>query len=233
MLLSDLLDYLSFNALSQLAIGTDDHGQISTKNYPKLFSFINLALVDVHTRFPLKSKEVILRVDDHQTRYKLHSKYARSKNVVDTPYILDSTDNPFTDDIIIIEDIVNEEGQQYYLNEHDEDFSVFTPQFNEIQLGTPYEGKIAVIYRASHPKIPLKSNVIVDSFELDIPEVLLNPIMTFIAAKFMASKSTAEGLQESALFTQQYNQQLTELTDAGLLPVAHYNHDRFKDSGWR
>ncbi|MFX9003598.1 hypothetical protein ABTN42_18910, partial [Acinetobacter baumannii] len=114
MKLSDIFDQLAYGELSQLALVAD--GEIIPKDVNRIIAQVNMGLAELHKRFMLKRKTLTLQALDDVIRYPLLSKYAESKGA-ELPYILDK-DEPFSDDIIEILSVHDENGRELALNTH-------------------------------------------------------------------------------------------------------------------
>jgi len=63
MRLSKIFEHLTHNTLSNLSIGQDEIGEVSPDNYPKLITLVNAGMVDLYTRFALRTRvtKILLR----------------------------------------------------------------------------------------------------------------------------------------------------------------------------
>ena len=191
LLLSELFDYLSSGEFAQLSIGGLKEGGIRELDYPRLINLTNLGLLEIYKRLPLKVRELRLDLQDGVSNYKLHTDHAYTdpNSTDDTDYpkwLIDSAANPFTDDVLFIQEVYDELGNELPLNDDYEDDSVFTPIYDTIQV--PYaraDITLAVIYRASPTKI---SNATTDptSVRVSIPDQLIDALAAFIAYKVTA-----------------------------------------------
>lgn len=209
MLLSDLFQYLSNGELSQFAIGTDNSGKIAEKDYEKVIGYINLGLTNLYTRLPIKQAQVILQLS------------------AATQYILP------TADVIKIEEIYSEAGEALPLNDSVNDKSLFTPAHNVVQVPNPVEGsRIAVLYRANHPKIPAKRGIDPQAISLDIPMTLVEPLMAYVVSRLMQSRGTAESISEANAYLQRYEMLVQQLQLSGALSVDRPTNTKLRERGW-
>jgi len=234
MLLSDLFMYLAYGELSQMAIGTNNRGGIDESDYPTLISHINLGLTNLHSRLPLKQSQVIITQQSDRVLYPLTSIYAiTSPSVGNDRFILDSAAEPFVDNVLKIEEIYTESNVSLPLNDSAKDNSLFTPSFNTLQVPTPESNKLlAVLYRANHTQLPAKRGVDISAIELDIPAVLIEPLLTFVVGRVAAAGNNQTSIQEAAAYQQKYEVQIQQIIQSGALSVDRPSNLRMRSNGW-
>jgi hypothetical protein len=229
MLLSEFKEYLAYGELSQLNAGallTD------ATQYQRLINSINLGLIELHKRFPIKTSEVVIQLYDHITEYTIHSTRARSNMPVDGSavdyYVMDSEYYPFRDDILQIAAVYNEDGEEIPLNDENMRYSVFTSGHNVIQH--PYSddaNAITVMYHCIAPKIPTESN---DSVEIDIPQQFVEPLLNYVAYRMFAAinMNSAEAVNYYAKF----EASCALITRYALTHGSNTTNMRLENSGW-
>ena len=121
MYLNELFDQLTYGELSQLEYGGVDNEGITQEDHKRILPHINLALTELHKRFLIREEEVTIRCYDHIETYVLDSKYAATNTESTEPYkyIHDTVFEPFVDNVLRIEKVFNEDGQELFLNETD------------------------------------------------------------------------------------------------------------------
>ncbi len=209
MLFSDLLEQLALGELSQHSIGSD--GYISEEHYDKIIVQLNHGLTTLHTRFPLKTNELLLQQYEGVSEYKLSKEHAVSYEGVSLTdrWIIDSVFDPFLDDVLRIEQIWDEGGCQIPINDDNDTYSWFTVTPTTIQIPAPEpENMASVIYRANHPKIELGTKDL--DTEIDIPQNLVECLCAFIASRIYTSMGNQASAQLSAFYRARYQELLLE-----------------------
>tara|TARA_B110000211_G_C13863662_1_gene457691 strand:+ start:31 stop:738 length:708 start_codon:yes stop_codon:yes gene_type:complete len=234
MLLSDLFMYLAYGELSQLAIGTNNHGGINESDYPTLITHINLGLTNLHSRLPLKQSQVIIMQQSDRVIYPLTSVYATNSDSTEkNKFILDSVTEPFVNDVLRVEEVYTENNILLPLNDSAKEESIFTPSFNTLQVLTPQANKVlAVLYRANHAHIPAKRGVDITNIEVNIPAVLIEPLLTFVVGRVAAAGNSAENMQKASAYQQKYEVQLQMISQSGGLSVESTSNLRMRSNGW-
>ncbi|WP_370242895.1 hypothetical protein [Marisediminitalea sp.] len=235
MLLSEFFDYLSYGPLAQHAVGIDDTGNIANKDYPKVVSALNLALTRLHTQLPLKAGQLLVQTNTNQNLYTLSSKFAASKAPAEPDgvnrYILDDSD-PFGDDIITIDQVIDEKGESYSLNNENVEKSVFTPAFNRIQFSEPLDQVVTVTYRANHAKLPLSKRLDPDSLEIEVPDFCMDALVFYCAYKLISTFDPTQS-QVAAAYYSQFMNAVAEIEALGLLhSVLPKKSERFVRERW-
>lgn len=245
MLLSDLFEQLSAGEMSQLSKGGPHTHGVQPENYYKVIPHINLALIEIYKRFPLKLSEVIIQQYDHIQTYYLRSKYAET-NVASTEpvkYIIDSVFQPYEDDLLRIDKVINEDGQELYLNQEDSShpdsltyWSVHTPSFDSVQVPYPEkENQMSVIYRACHPKIsvgtcddPIDPSLI----EVNVPNALLEGLLLYVGGRVNLNRGTEISLAEGQTFMTKFEHSIKTVETLNLTNSVDTENRKLKNNGW-
>jgi hypothetical protein len=233
MRLSKIFEHLTHNTLSNLSIGHDDIGEVAPDKYPKLITLVNAGMIDLYTRFALRTRDITLQLSDGQNIYPLTTDYAESNlQSVETKYILDGTSvYSFNDDIISIDEVYNEIGDLVPLNNLNDSTSVFTPSPSVIQVPyTDRENVLILVYRALPDDISV--GVIDPSQEeVELPMHFLEAITSFVAWKMYTPIDGADN-PKGRIHQGNYLAaiQLIERTNTGIEDI--FTNTRFEDNGW-
>jgi hypothetical protein len=241
--LQDVLNDLSYGEFQHIKIGNfhpDEHdAEPDPRAYAQLTSHVNKALTVIFTRFSLREQEVLITLDDDITNYFLHPDYTVSTGTNPVLYLIDTVADPFQDNVAKIEEVYEvggkDDGTDLLLNMNDVDdqYSVFNPRFNLIQI--PDERgidddweQLLVKYRALHPKIDYAYGMDPSTIELEIPEQFLEPLLFYVAGRYMA---TLPG-QEGPSFFAKYQGLMEEINRRGLFPQSAPTNGRFNQKGF-
>ena len=234
MLLSDLFMYLAYGELSQMAIGTNNAGGIDESDYPTLISHINLGLTNLHSRLPLKQSQALILQQSDRLVYPLTPIYAtNSTSTEKNKYILDSVLEPFANDVLKIEEVYSEGNILLPLNDSAKEDSLFTPLFNTLQVPKPQSNQIlAILYRANHAQLPAQRGYDISNVEVNIPAVLIEPLLTFVVGRVAAAGNNADNIQKALAYQQKYEVQLQQIIHSGGLSVESTSNLRIRSNGW-
>jgi hypothetical protein len=186
MKLSEIFSQLTYGELSQLSLGGGEVGQISPANYPAVVAHVNMALIALYTRFPLKEGNLSFALENGRTVYPLDTNE-------DTRF---TGTEEFLDDLIKVEKVTTDKDVTLALNDEAETYSCFTPSAGVLRVpydiaskvsGLPAElltDAIKVIYRASHPMIkvtgagfnPARVNI-------ELPYSHLEALLMYVASR--------------------------------------------------
>lgn len=231
MKLSELFSNLSFGVLSNLSIGGDGIGMVPSEQETRLTTFVNKALADIYSRFPILEKEVIVRLYDGKTLYPLMKIYADSDPTqVSQKYISDTVAEPFLEDVLKILEVYDELGLPISLNDTGADLSVFTPSLATLQV--PFaasDNALFVIYRASHvPLVPGNTDQ-----EVTVPGILQEAFEHRIAYQVMSPMNGQEHAAKAAEHLARYEQICTNIERNDLLQTSQSgNHTKLTDRGF-
>ena len=245
MFLSEILNQLTYGELNQLSLAGSQTSGFLPQDLIRVIPSINLGLTELYKRFDLKSAEVVVQQYDNIQRYELSSKHAITQKPILGPnpdyyyYIEDSTIQPFKDDVLRIEKVVNEIGEELYINQDNANYresnkywSVHTPEYNVVQFPYPEkENQFIVTYRADHYKIPI-NGIDPTKTEVYIPSTLLESLLLYVAARIHLSRGTEVSLAEGNAYMQKFEASILKVTDLNLLPTNDTENSKFYARGW-
>lgn len=204
---TDLLKRLALGELSNLSLATG--GIISAAKVPTIIQYTNEALHKLYTKYLLNEKDLILELREDITYYHLLKRFAYSQydplnppTQWNRPYIMDMGREPFTEDVIKVLSVYDQNGIDLPLNDTEQVYSVFTPQAQQLQVPHPVDGQIlCVSYQAKHPTIPSTDY---EEVGIDLPECLHSALCAYITSKLYmhmnTAESTAKGQEHSFTF---------------------------------
>lgn len=174
---------------------------------PALISYINQALTDLYTKFPLMEKQVTVQQYPQISMYRLTRDFARTNRRSEElhKYILDTPFEPFRDDVLQITGVYNEHGMNIPLNDVHNPMSYFLVSYNTLQIPNANENEATFItYKAKHRYIEPTTEDLEQ--EVFIPSCLEEAICTYIAYKALVSIGSADTVQLAQLYLQRYDQ---------------------------
>lgn len=233
--LNDLFRDLALGELSNLSLAEND--TIIPEKRPKIVSYANDCLLDLHSTFVLKEKDVMLEMREGVTNYHLLKRYAWSQydeenppNRWDMPYIMDMVADPFQEDVIKILAVYNSFGQKMPLNDLEHARSVFNPQSNLLQVPFPIPGQALVIeYQARHTTLDYCEC----GDDILIPDVLWRALKAYIAGKVCSHMNTQEMTAKGQEHMIIYDTICQEVVDKDLVNTSSSTtNSRFHKRGW-
>jgi len=220
--------------------GITENGVVERKHYPKIISLINSGLDAIYVRFPIKTDQVVIQQYDHIERYLLDYRFAQTNTLSAEPikYIDDTQYEPFNDKVFLIEKVIDEDGQELYLNDEGHYWSVHTPAANIVQVPYPdNENSMVVVYRSGLKSIPADSfmgdtpEFTPASYYVDMPPVFLNALTLYIAAKEFGTLNSDQK-NESNTYVQQYELACNEILKQGLFTKDTVINQKLEKFGW-
>jgi hypothetical protein len=229
MTLQEVFEQLAYGELTHLKLGEFATDELQRK---KVTAHIRLGLTELYKRFWLKQKDVVIQIYPAIEQYVLDSRF--SVNSYLSPetsrYILDSVYTPFENDLLKIERVFNEVGEQQPLNDDYREESWFTPSYNILHKPVLYEDRIALVeYRANHPKIDPECDPC--GVNLELPIALLEPLLLFVAHRASRTLNSDQN-QESNNYLQQYEMACTRVKDLGYEVTPHRTNMKLDNHGW-
>lgn len=219
MTLAEFFEKLSYGELSNLYIGEDGAGGIPLEKWPAIISHINYGLTALHTKFPIKERDLIIQSYDHIAKYYLRPEYSRL-NTAATPkykYIIDTPDDKFNGDVIKIIQVYNEVGDPLPMNDNEQWASVFTPGFDILQINHPSnEDAFSVLYRANHTQIPLNTTDLA-SVSVEIPVCCEEALLYYVAGRVFTNMGSEDHVTKGQLFLGKFETQCAFIEQEDLI----------------
>lgn len=181
----EFLDNVCIGELSNLYLGEQGQVELSLQRRRKLIHYMNQGLKILSSRFELIKKELIVRGMDHVSMYPLRKEHSISSGSSKLRFIDDTHCDPFCGGLIKILDVRNEVGKPFPLNDINDSTSLFTPVYDTLQITHPVLNQgYSVIYQAVFPAMGLDTG---DCCEFDLPPMLEEALMAFVAGKVYSS----------------------------------------------
>ena len=236
MFIQDVFDQLSFGELYNVYVGGSGCKGVPVSDYPMILDHINLALVELHKRFPVKKNQLILIMYPDINRYILDKRYAESNTESTEPikYISDSVDYPYNNDLLKIERILNEEGEELFMNTTNAYWSVQTPEYNIIYNKFPEEeNSLLVEYRAKADKLLIPAGGLhPETTEIFLPDILNEALLNYVAYRTFSSLNPDGNLLEAKNFYAQFERSIKEILHLGLINYDYALNLRLEVTGW-
>lgn len=241
-LLSEIFEILQGAEFNSLSIVENEGGEahVDTKEYNRLIKLVNAGLAELHKRFNLKSGSVMIQTTEGVPKYVLDSKYAKSTNP--DGYILDSVEDPFTDDILEITRITSLEGRELILNNRSRLSqhragttvpvnelceSLFTLDYRTVRVPVYLrDSQLLVMYKSSGTKIKdivdNSGDIIKQPEEvvIELPAAYINALTYYVASRVYNSKGAetiGRGIfHEGNNYRSSYEAEINTLLAAGL-----------------
>lgn len=236
MTLQDIFDQLTYGELSQMHIGGGDEGEgIREEDKLRMMAHIQLALTTLHRRFRLKEGRFTLELQPEKSTYVLKSQFAQSNSKSKEPikYIND-LDRQFQDDLLRVDRVLDDEGNELILNQKGNPDSVNTPSYNMLVVPDNLESEtLTVVYRADHPKInATKGQYVSFQEEIDLPVTHLEALLYFIASRFMNPVGISGEFHEGNNYAAKFEKACQALEMGGYQVDGDGDSDRFINNGW-
>lgn len=232
--INDLFASLSYGELSNLAMSNEGSGVIRSQDQPKVLNAANEALLLLHSKFVLSSKDIWIELRKHITYYHFDVRFAESNVLTSAEndfYIKDLISDPFIGDVIKVLNVFDEYEFELPLNDVEHPQSVFTPQPRMLQVPNPTEGALYnVVYQAKHPLLVLTENL---DQEIDLPDVLHAALRAYISYRVYSSINTQEATVKSAEHLGNYEGICQNAVDYDLVNTSSYTTNiKFHRNGW-
>jgi len=162
----DVINLAKNAELKQLAVRTDDSA---------VLGFINLGLLELYKRFPLKEAEAIITLRDGKTTYKLDGTDPDVSIDSDKELLIITGAYTTSDDGFV---------EEMTMNDEDDIMGINTPSYNTVEIPATAEGVlVSIIYRAT-PKFITS----VDDL-LPLPPQLLEALLNYVGYRGHGSVS--------------------------------------------
>lgn len=210
---------------------------VKPEHYKDFINHINLGLTKLYTRFDIRTKDCFVQMMNGIAEYDLTWPHAKTNtSTVDAAaikYVIDSPYKPFGDDVLRITKVFTEIGEELPLNDLTEPKSVFTTGQRTLQIPWKVDGDVVnVMYRAQHDKIKIANYDSINEIEVYLPDVYLEPLLNFIAARYFMSIGGKSGTPTGQMFMQKYRESCQELELYGVPNQDHSESNDYDQGGW-
>jgi hypothetical protein len=239
MKLREVLEQLSYGELRQMALGGSNASGIKPDDWPRVFPQVSLALKEIYKRFPIKTRQMTIQQYEHISVYHLDPKYAQTnqESTASPKYIMDTIYDPFTnkDEVLKIEEVFNEDGLPYYLNDDNQVYSLWTPTHNSIQVPYPDpDNAMTVQYRTSHEPITIYED---DEQTLDqeihITDTYLEALLLYIAYRYFSTSGNAESVAQGNNFKASFELSCLNIERLNLGIRNNATNVKLEMNGWK
>lgn len=223
--LQEVFDQLTYGELSQLSMGGGEAGVISESNYPRVLAHINLGLTALYKRFPLKEGRVSVALVPGKLLY---------------------TTAIVAPELLKIERVLTDGGDELALNDESDIYSVFTPVASSLRVPAIVISQSAdlpdwlkttnleLVYRANHPKVVQGLGFFDPKrVHLQLPDSHLEPLLLFVASRAMTPMGVGqfEG-QGGNNYYAKYEAACAQLETTNLKVDQGAQNSRLHRNGW-
>jgi len=238
-LLQDLFNTLATGVYANTSFRDSDN-VLKEEHYGKVVNSINLGIVEIYKRFKFLENELSLHITPLTTNYYLRlSRVAALIDIDENKYIESSTVDGFLNIVKIIT-VYNSIGEELKLNSISSYISELptvielAPDILQI-TNFLLPQTLSVVYQSYPDKITENDYSNPMAYELNIPDVIIDPLVAYIAAKTFkptgANDSTANA-DKSSSYEQQYELACQKLAMYGLAVQDKIERETFNSNGW-
>ena len=232
MKLQDCLDILARGKLSNLAL--IENGKVKEASVSKVVDAINEALSRLYTVLPIKEKSLLIELREGRTSYPLtsdHSWRKQPKNAYNYDYyIIDTEENPFEDDILVITEAWDDIDRVRPINDPDNPFSILVTESNLIVVNDSFDGRVLnIAYRAKH--LFLTADDLTSKVQL--PENLYGALFSYTAYLIHSDMNTEVAVANAQKYLTEYQAIVNEIIlNSTLSPDKSVSDMKFIKRGW-
>jgi len=236
MILQDIYDQLCHGELSQLFVAGDaESGGLREEDKPRMLAPIQLGLSALHKRFLLKQKQLTINIQEGRSTYVLKDIYSlHNTNSNELIKYIDDAEEPFKNDLLQIERVLDDKGNELPLNDHALPYSLRTAAYNVLVVPPDLDAStLTVLYRADHPKIdPIMGQYVSFQEEIELPVTHLEPLLYFVASRVMNPVGISGEFHEGNNYAQKYEMACQELERHGYQLNNQDSNNKFQRNGW-
>jgi hypothetical protein len=238
-LLKDIFTLLATGEFSNIALTKDKYDDLDESEYGKVIGHINLALVEIYKRFPIREEEVTLHATTDKEMYYLRPKHAavlsrlNSNAYIEVPEGHDGYIN-----IIEIKEVYGSDGVRIKLNNR-----YLTPHVRQMSedtlkiTGLTAADTFSILYQAHPSPIILDDDLNVANYMLNIPKTIVEALLYYVASRVykpMGANNSTANADKSTGYQQQFELSCARLELLGLGIVTDIDDDpeKFERDGW-
>lgn len=196
----------------------------------EIIDYINSGLMELYNKYQLKVDFLFLETQLGRTKYPL-----TSEHVMDNwhepsydKYLWKDSDPSFTEDIVKILLVRDHSGIEIPLNDPNDVLSVFTPEYNVLELPSHFpEQIITVDYQARHK--PVREDI----DEIELPVALLDPLSFYVASMAHSNMDGQTSVANAQKYAQLFSNAIQTFDELGTFQPKHTpTYRKFYLGGW-
>ena len=231
MRVSAFINKLTNTTLRNLGITESVTSRALNSEYrDEIIEYINSGLLELYNKFQLKVDSLFIELQEGKTRYPLTSEHNMSNwhEPDREKYIWKTTSDSFTDDLVKVLGVFDHSGVEVPLNDPNALISVYTPEYNILQIPTHFPIQIlSVSYQCRHAIV---SN---DDDEITLPDSLYDCLAYYVAAQATSNMNSEGGIQNATKYSQLYSNALNNFDELGTIEPKHTpSYNKFYLGGW-
>jgi hypothetical protein len=189
MLASKVIDLAKSTELRQLGVKDD---------VTAVLGFVNLGMLELYKRFPLKQEEAIITLQDGKTTYTLDG--------TDSDVAMTTSQN-----FLLVSECYDEQGDTVSINDESDPLGIMTPSYNTVEVpNVAQDEKLSVIYRVSPDFATAVSN------NLALPPQLLEALLHYIGYRGNSTISSDTKAENNAHYIR-FEQSCNRVIEHGLI----------------
>ena len=210
MKVSDVFSELVYGELSAHALAME--GVLSAAGKIRVLRHMEMGLLDLYTRFPLLSKEVIIEQIEGRTTYPLKAIYAVTNDTVGDKFIMDSKYDPFLEDVIRITEVADEVGDVLEINSADYDKVVNLVSFDTLEIPNAVDtNALFITYQAKHPVLMSEDS------EVLLPMYLVPALCSYIGYRVYSGGTVPEHVNKGVELLNKYEMLCSQMDILGMV----------------
>lgn len=151
MIAQEFINIVKYSELANLAI---------KDNISAILAFLNLGMIELYTRFPIKIEEYVIELQENTTIYEMPDNFMYALSAYgEVPENTPELVNPIA------------------INEEDDPYSIFFPDWNTVQIPAVANGSYISIIYVAKPTTVTGENL---TEELELPDTLVDALASYI-----------------------------------------------------
>lgn len=206
MLVSQVISLAASSELRQLPMKDDAEAVIG---------FINLGMLELYKRFPLKTEEAIITLVDGKSEYKLDGTDANVSMPVGA-----------ITNMLVVSDCFDENGNNVSINNENDKLGIMTPMYNLVEVyGLTDHELLSVLYQVAPDFVTSVDDT------LALPPQLLEALLHYIGYRGH-STITVDIKEQNNTHYMRFDQSCNRVTEKGLVVPDDMESNYFEQRGF-
>lgn len=206
MLVSEVISLAKNSELRQLAVKDNEEA---------VLGFLNLGVLELHKRFPLRTEEAILTLRNGKPLYRLDGTDDAVSMYVDS-----------VKNLLVIYKCYDEQGDEVPINDENDPLGIMTPSYNVIQVPSINDGEIlSALYQVAPDFYTSVDDVIA------LPPQLIEALLHYIGYRGHSTISADIKAQNNTHYIR-FDQSCERVLDNGLILPDDMESNNFDQRGF-
>ena len=233
--IKDILDYLTYNELSQHRLGGYSTNGVANADIPKIITTINQGIMEISKRTDLLHGLVQIDMLENRFLYPMLQKHAvvAGAAMVGDKFIKDSVEAVFPKNFRKFVHVYTPAGEECELNVRQLAESLAVPSYNTLQVPLSNTHTYLLVEFIYDPaQLTVTNMVEAQATEYPLPPFTVTALYSYVASKMLEGQNTESSRGIAELAMQKFEEEIKQIENQNVLIGDMYTSSKFYSNGF-